>query len=117
MIVENETICPSALQDSLLQLEAVDSVLGAVVEMLPSLPADQSAKFDQDEITRAYVRQPAFVQREFHRHCLDLAVLARSGAGALMRLRAEGAGQLEPAAIRLVREAQQSRRKIRRLLG
>lgn len=101
---------------SVARLKAVESVVGLVANMAGSPESASFTMNDPSRMESVYRHSFPMTQKRFNRGCDDLAVMAQSGAKALLRLNAEGRGRVDIAAQRLMREIQMSGRRTLDLL-
>jgi len=94
--------------ESVARLKAVESVVGLVANMAGSPESASFAMTDPGRMESAYRHSFPMTQKRFDRGCDDLAVMAQSGAKALLQLNSAGRGHVGVAAQRLMREIQMS---------
>lgn len=94
--------------ESVARLKAVESVVGLVANMAGSPESASFAVSDPSSMESAYRHSFPMTQKRFNRGCDDLAVMAQSGAKALLQLNSTGRGRVDIAAQRLMREIQMS---------
>lgn len=102
--------------ESFARLKAVESVAGLVANMAGSLETQSFELTDPVVMESAYRRSFPMTQKRFDRGCDDLAVMAQSGAKALLQLNSTGRSRIDIAAQRLMREIQMSGRQTLDLL-
>lgn len=102
--------------ESFERLKAVESVAGWVANMAGEPETSSFVLADPDSMEAAYRDSFPMTRKRFDRGCDDLAVMARSGAKALLQINAAGGGRGDYAAQRLMREIQMSGRRTLDLL-
>lgn len=110
----NEGVDPFA--ESFARLKAVESVAGLVANMAGSEEPPSFAVVEPEAMESAYRQSFPMTQKRFDRGCDDLAIMAQSGAKALLQLNSAGRSQVDIAAQRLMREIQMSGRRTLDLL-
>ncbi|MEP3225936.1 MAG: hypothetical protein ABJO01_08170 [Parasphingorhabdus sp.] len=102
--------------ESFARLQAVESVVGLVADMAGTKGSTGFALKDVAAIETAYRSSFPMTRKRFDRGCDDLAIMAQSGAKALLHLNSAGRSQIDIAAQRLMREIQMSGQQTLRLL-
>lgn len=96
--------------ESVARLKAVESVVGLVANMSGSPESASFVMTDPGRMESAYRHSFPMTQKRFDRGCDDLAIMAQSGAKALLQSKSAGQGRVDIAAKRLMREIQMSGR-------
>lgn len=102
--------------ESFARLKAVESVAGLVANMAGSEESPSFAVVEPEAMESAYRQSFPMTQKRFDRGCDDLAIMAQSGAKALLQLNSAGRSRVDIAAQRLMREIQMSGRRTLDLL-
>ncbi len=102
--------------ESFARLKAVESVAGLVADMAGSPDSPAFAIVEPEAMESAYRQSFPMTQKRFDRGCDDLAIMAQSGAKALLQLNSTGRNRIDIAAQRLMREIQMSGRRTLDLL-
>ncbi len=114
--IEKADNCIGGFVGSLERLQAVESVVGLVAHMTNASDSHALVLSDPAEMESAYRHSLPMTQKCFDRGCDDLAVMAQSGAKALLHLNSTGRGRVDIAAQRLMQEIQMSGRRTLDLL-
>ncbi len=102
--------------ESFARLKAVESVAGLVANMAGSAEAGAFVLNEATSMESAYRNSLPMTRKRFDRGCDDLAIMAQSGAKALLQLNSAGRSRVDIAAQRLMREIQMSGRQTLDLL-
>ncbi|WP_108812479.1 hypothetical protein [Sphingorhabdus sp. Alg231-15] len=102
--------------ESFARLKAVESVAGLVANMAGSTEAGAFVLNEVAAMESAYQNSLPMTRKRFDRGCDDLAIMAQSGAKALLQLNSAGRSRVDIAAQRLMREIQMSGRQTLDLL-
>ncbi|VAV91017.1 hypothetical protein MNBD_ALPHA04-433 [hydrothermal vent metagenome] len=105
-----------SFKSSLDRLQAVESVARLVSNMVESEKAASFGLTDLAHLGEAYKNSPVMVQRRFDDICGELAIVARTGAQALLTLKSQGRTNLDAAANSLLREIDRTSAKLIALL-
>ncbi|MEP4729713.1 hypothetical protein [Parasphingorhabdus sp.] len=102
--------------ESFARLKAVESVAGLVANLAGPEETVSFTVADPVVMESAYRNSFPMTQKRFDRGCDDLAVMAQTGAKALLQLNSAGRSRTDIAAQRLMREIQMSGRRTLDLL-
>ncbi|GAA0473951.1 hypothetical protein GCM10009096_14240 [Parasphingorhabdus litoris] len=102
--------------ESFARLKAVESVAGLVANMAGREEGVSFTVSDPIVMESAYRDSFPMTQKRFDRGCDDLAVMAQTGAKALLQLNSAGRNRVDIAAQRLMREIQMTGRRTLDLL-
>lgn len=106
--IEKANLPGEGFAGSFERLKAVDSVVGLVADMAGSPEAASLALTDPAAMESAYRHSFPMTRKRFDQGCDDLAVMAQSGAKALLQLNSAGRNGVDIAAQRLMREIHMS---------